>query len=192
MRKLEALEENEFNMICDSLNGVVMDLKPLGWRVEITEHVIKAGEVLKLKWDVDIDILEYKLDFMPTIEFLELLARVDLFWQKNESYYESLNIISPRAKILKITSEVAKHEPIRWHPKMGSPLDFYLIALSQNLEYIIYSQDSKGNNKSIWATSGADLLECMFTISESFYFGSLDSLYNSLKRDGWLRFKDQI
>jgi len=192
MRKLEALEENEFNMICDSLNGVVMNLKPLGWRVEITEQVIKAGEVLKLKWGVDIDILEYKLDFMPTIEFLELLARVDLFWQKNESYYESLNIISPRAKILKITSEVAKHEPITWHPKMGSALDFYLIALSQNLEYIIYSQDSKGNNKSIWATSGADLLECMFTISESFYFGSLDSLYNSLKRDGWLCFKDQI
>lgn len=192
MRKLEALEENEFNMICDSLNGVVMNLKPLGWRVEITEQVIKAGDFLKLKWGVDIDILECKLDFMPTIEFLELLARVDLFWQKNESYYESLNIISPRAKILKITSEFAKHEPIRWYPKMGSALDFYLIALSQNLEYIIYSQDSKGNNKSIWATSGADLLECMFTISESFYFGSLDSLYNSLKRDGWLRFKDQI
>jgi hypothetical protein len=192
MRKLEALEENEFNMICDSLNGVVMDLKPLSWRINITENVIKAGNVLKLKWEVDIDILEYKLDCMPNIEFLELLTRVDLFWQKNESYYESFNIISPKAKILEITGEVAKHEPIIWHPKMGSPLDFYMVALGLNLEYIIYVQDSEGNDKSIWATSGADLLECMFTISESFYFGSLDSLYNSLKKDGWLCFNDQI
>jgi hypothetical protein len=192
MKKLEVLEENEFNMICDSLNGVVLDFKPINWRIQITEDLIAAGDVLSLKWEVDINELEYKLDCMTNIQFLELLARVDLFWQKNESYYESFNIISPKAKILEITSEVAKHEPIIWHPEMGSPLDFYLTALSQNLEYIIYVQDSKGNEKSIWATSEADLLECMFTISERFYFGSLDSLYNSLKRDGWFCFNDQI
>ncbi len=192
MKKLEVLEENEFNMICDSVNGVVMDLEPIEWRIEIMENLIDAGDVLSLKWEVDIDELEYKLDCLSNVEFLKLLVKVDLFWQTDDSSYESFNRISPKAKILEITDETEKHEPIIWDSQAeGSIHDFYMVALGLNLEYIIYVQDSEGNDKSIWATSETDLLECMFTISESFYFGSLDTLQNSLKRGGWFYFNEE-
>jgi hypothetical protein len=186
MKKLEVLEENEFNMICDSLNGVVIDFNPIDWRIQITEDLIDAGDVLSLKWAVDIDELEYKLDCLSNVEFLKLLVKVDLFWQNDERHYTLINSISPKSKILEITDETEKHEPIIWDSQAeGSLHDFYMVALGLNLEYIIYVQDFEGNDKSIWATSEADLLDCMFTISEIGYFGSLDTLQNSFKRGGW-------
>lgn len=186
MKKLEVLEENEFNMICDSLNGVVLDFNAIDWRIQITEDLIEAGDVLRLKWEVDIDELEYKLDCLSNVEFLKLLVKVDLFWQNDERHYTLINSISPKSKILEISSETEKHEPIIWDSKAeGSIHDFYMVSLGLNLEYIIYVQDFEGNDKSIWATSEADLLDCMFTISEKGYFGNLDTLQNSFKRGGW-------
>ncbi|WP_291287172.1 hypothetical protein [Flavobacterium sp.] len=192
MRKLEVLEKNEFNMICDSLNGITLDLKPINWRIEITEDLIDAGNVLKSKWNVDIDDLEYKLDNLSNLEFLELLDDVDTFWQNDESHYELLNSISPKSKILEIASETGKHEPIIWDSHSGPLHDFYMVALGLNLEHIIYVQDAKGNDKSIWATSGTDLLDCMYTISESSCFGRLETLQNSLKRGAWFYFNEEI
>lgn len=192
MKKLEVLEENEFNMICDSLNGVIMDLEPIEWRIEIMENLIDTGDVLCLKWEVDIDELEYKLDSLSNVEFLKLLVKVDLFWQTDDSSYESFNRISPKVKILEITDETEKHEPIIWDSQTeGSIHDFYMVALGLNLEYIIYVQDSEGKINSIWATAEDELLECMFTISECLFFGCIDTLQNSLKRGGWFYFNEE-
>tara|TARA_R110000868_G_scaffold126072_1_gene332969 strand:- start:12824 stop:13465 length:642 start_codon:yes stop_codon:yes gene_type:complete len=191
MKKLEVLVENEFNMICDCLNGVVIDLEPIEWRINITDDLIESGYALKSKWNVDIDDLEYKLDSLSNVEFLKLLVKVDLFWQTDDSNYESFNKISPKAKILEITDETEKHVPIIWNSERGPLDDFYIVALGLNLDYIIYVHDFEGGNKSIWASSEADLLECMFKISESSYFGSIDSLHNSLKNGDWFYFNEE-
>lgn len=182
MRKLEVLEKNEFNMICDSLNGVVLNFKPINWRISITDDLIDSGNRLKSKWNADIEDLECKLDNLSNLEFLELLDDVDLFWQNDERHYALLNSISPKSKILEITSETEKHEPIIWNSQAGSLHDFYMVALGLNLEYIIYVQDSEGNDKSIWATSEINLLECLFDISEKYYFGRLQRIQTAIKK----------
>lgn len=176
------LEKNEFNMICDSLNGIALDLEPINWRINITDDLIEGGYALKSKWNVDIDDLECKLDNLSNLEFLELLDDVDIFWQNDERHYTLINSISPKSKILELTSENEKHEPIIWNSQIGPLDEFFMVALGLNLEYIIYVQDSEGNDKSIWATSETDLLECMFTISERYYFGRLQRIQTAIKK----------
>ncbi|WP_264566296.1 hypothetical protein [Flavobacterium sp. N3904] len=192
MRKLEELKENEFSMICDSLNGVILDFKPINWRIRITDDLIEGGYALQSKWKVDIDELEYKLDCLSNTEFLKLLVKVDLFWQNDERHYTLINSISPKSKILEITDATQKHEPIIWDSHTeGSLSDFFMVALGLNLDYIIYVQDSEGNINSIWATTEDELLECMFTISEYLFLGCIDTLQNSLKKGGWFYFNEE-
>lgn len=175
MRKLE---ENEFTMICNSLNGIVIDFEPINWRSSIIDCIYDSN--LESKWGVNKEELISKLCKFSNIESLELIVDVDQFWNRNENQYQVLGKITPQAKILKITSETEKHEPIIWDSKVSSIMDFFMVALGLNLEYIIYVQDSEGADKSVWATSQTDLLECVFDISEKFYFGSVESLQNIL------------
>lgn len=171
MRKLE---ENEFNMICDSLNGIIIDFAPLNWRSSIVDSIYDSG--LDSKWEVDKEELIYKICKFSNNEVLELIIDVDQFWNINENNYQVLGQITPQAKILELISENKKHEPIIWHPETGSIMDFYMVAQGLNLEYIIFVQDLEGKQDSICATSHVDLLNCLFDISDRFYFSRVVNL----------------
>ena len=74
--------------------------------------------------------------------------------------------------------EQKKHEAIIWEPnKTECTLeDFFQAAKGLELDFIIYVQDSKGRNKSVWATSKEELVECLFTFSNKCYFGRIQSV----------------
>lgn len=85
-------------------------------------------------------------------------------------------------------TEINKHEPIIWTKEKSQLKEFFMVARGLELNYIIYVQDSQGNDKSIWATSKEDIFECFSTISEKFYFGSIEKLETAMQS----RFSDSV
>lgn len=81
-----------------------------------------------------------------------------------------------------------KHEPIIWTPEASTLEEFYQVAKGLNMDYVIYVQDSTGNDKSVWACAKEDFVECMFTFSNNCYFGRVQSLAVALE----FGFDDQI
>lgn len=184
MKKLEKLNENEFHLVCDFLNGLVLNLKCINWKSNLIDDIIYSEEsdILKSKWCVNIDNLEDKLNLLSDIELLELLVEVDLFWEIDESSYQLFGFISPQSKILEIINKQEKHEPIIWNSELSPLQEFFMIAKGIELEFIIYVQDSEGNDKTVWATSESDLLECLFVISEKYHFGRLQRIDTAIEK----------
>ena len=99
--KKEILLKNEFNLLCDLLNGHPKmertgyfsdkhwsknDLsKTPYWRDEMIRDIIESIELrgLDQKWDVDISVFIDKLfEAIKTNDFTYLLEEVELFWKK--------------------------------------------------------------------------------------------------------------
>jgi hypothetical protein len=74
-----------------------------------------------------------------------------------------------------------KHEPMIWESGASPLLDFLMISEALGQEYIIYVQDSEGNNKSVWSTSKDDLVDCFCTFSDKCYFGRVQKIENAIK-----------
>lgn len=77
-------------------------------------------------------------------------------------------------------TEIKKHEPIIWTKECELEV-FFMIATGLELNYIIYVQDSEGNNKSIWATSKEDLIRCFSTFSKKCCFGRIEILETAMQ-----------
>lgn len=73
------------------------------------------------------------------------------------------------------------HEPIIWTVTNGPIEDFFQVAKGLNLTHIIYVQDSEGGNKSVWATHTKDLTDCLYTFSDAFFFGRIQSIDRACK-----------
>lgn len=73
-----------------------------------------------------------------------------------------------------------KQEPIIWTAEVGELHEFLIVSKTLGLELIIYVQDSAGENKSIWATSKDDLMECLFTFSDKCYFGRIQNIDDAI------------
>ena len=73
------------------------------------------------------------------------------------------------------------HEPILWFNECGPIEHFFQAAKGVNLTHIIYVQDSEGGNKSVWATHYKDLYECLYTLSDAFLFGRIQSIEMACK-----------
>ena len=69
-----------------------------------------------------------------------------------------------------------KHETIIWNNACNPIEDLFQVAKGLNLTHIIYVQDSEGGNKSVWATNTDYLIDCLYTFSEKFYFGRIQSI----------------
>ena len=70
-----------------------------------------------------------------------------------------------------------KHKPIIWDKESKDSMEeFFQIAKGLNMDYVIYVQDSRGDDKSAWACAKEDFTECMFTFSNKCYFGRVQSL----------------
>jgi len=94
------LNESEFNLMCDALNGnpkmelrifpdshwSKKDLKTTPhWREELITDIFESIELHRLdeKWDVDKTVLADKLfEAIEANEFTGILKRVELFWSK--------------------------------------------------------------------------------------------------------------
>ena len=154
--------------------------------------LIEANELngFQTKWETDINILYKKLIFLSKIELLELFVEVDLFWNVKENPYSSSKKTSLESKIVEISSSTEKHEPMIWESGVGSFMDFLMISEALGQDYIIYVQDSEGNNKSIWSTSKDDLIECFFTFSDKCNFGRVQKIEDSI-RYGFFKNKNQ-
>jgi hypothetical protein len=177
---MKKLEKNEFNMVCDCLNGIIIDFEQSDWRDSILDNIYDSN--LESKWGVNKKELIHKLCRFTNVESLELIVDVDQFWDRNENKYQVLGKITPKAKILEITSEKEKHEPIIWNSKVSSIRDFYMVAQGLNLECIIFVQNYDGKDNSIWATSNVDLLDCLLDISERLCFSRVVNLQTVLIR----------
>jgi hypothetical protein len=171
----QKLKKNEFNMICDILNGTLVNLEPLNWEDELIKDILCIENInsIERKWDVNSKVLMNKLEGFSALEKLVLLSKVDLFWGVDESNYETLNMISPENKILEITWSSNEFETLIWSPEASSIEDFFMVCKGLKMDYIIFVQDSEGNEKSIWGTTKNDLINCFFTFSEKDYFGRI-------------------
>ena len=81
-----------------------------------------------------------------------------------------------KSAVLKMKKVQEKHEPIIYNKEVGPIEDFFQVAKGLDLTHIIYVQDSAGGNKSVWATNNDDLIDCLYTFSEKFYFGRIQSI----------------
>ncbi len=74
-----------------------------------------------------------------------------------------------------------KHQPIIYNKEVGPIEDFFQVAKGLDLTHIIYVQDSAGGNKSVWATNTDDLIDCLYTFSEMYYFGRIQNIEMACK-----------
>lgn len=182
MKKLEKLNENEFNLICDYLNGIVPNLNYVNWKSKIINDIINSHHIDDSKWSVNKEDLEHKLNLLSDMELLQIIVDLDLFLERKQNIYQLVGKISTQSKILEIITKQKKHEPIIWNSELGSLQEFLMIAKGIELEFIIYVQDSEGNDKTVWATSESDLLECLFVISEKYHFGRLQRIDTAIEK----------
>lgn len=177
------LAENEFHLLCDFMNGTMLELASLNWRSSLLMDLLEANELngLETKWETDIDVLNKKLTVLTRIELLELLVEVDLFFNVEEDTYSCLEKISPKSKIVEILNSTEKHEPMIWKSGAGPLSDFFMISEALGMDMIIYVQDSEGNNKSVWSTSNEDLMDCFVTFSDKCYFGRVQKIENAIR-----------
>lgn len=176
------LTQNEFQLLCDFMNGKIYGFDYLNWRSNIISDLFESVKLNKLqkKWKVKINILNEKLICLPQIEFLELLNEVNLFWRVEESTYKLLGKISPQSKIAEILNSRQKFEPMICETGHAH-VDFFMLSESMGHDFVIYVQDSEGNNKSVWSTSNEDLIECLLTFSDKCYFGRVQKLDNAIR-----------
>lgn len=101
------LNENESCLICDSLNGTIVDFRDLMWKYNFITDILESIELFRLdkKWLVNEEILIKKLESLSDLDTLALIAEVDEFWGTDEEQYEMFRFLSPKAKMEKMKKD---------------------------------------------------------------------------------------
>jgi len=101
------LNEKESHLICDSLNGTLMNFRDLMWKHNFISNIIESIELFGLdgKWLVNEEILVNKLKSLSEYETLALITEVEAFWGTDERRYQMFGKLSPKAKIKEMEND---------------------------------------------------------------------------------------
>ncbi len=172
------LTTNEFNLLCDLYNGgFFTSLDTINWRDSLFPD--NDIHLLKSKWKVNSKNLLKKVNALSSLNTLELLIEIQKFWKTDDSIYESLNILSPRKKIDEILSDPKRSQLVQW-PGIH-PVDlFYLDCQQLDLDFIIHSQDTTGENKYTWGVSRYFLHDFILSLSKGHQFCNILRLNDAI------------
>lgn len=172
------LTTNEFNLLCDLYNGSLFSLEPVNWKQNLFCYY-EINE-LKSKWKINQKKLTKKLGAISALESLDLLMQIDIFWKRDESMYQTLNMVSPKQKISEILKGSDRDKCLRCSLEVSAIELFYRACQLSCMDYLIYTQDSTGQNKYMWGIPKEHLMKYISMFSEEYVFLRIQKLSDAI------------
>lgn len=179
------LDQREFNLLCDYMNGSIVDFKDTFWRANFMSRLRDySNEEFNHfeKWKVDKDELFEKLEFHTNLDFISLIMSIDEFWGEDEKKYHDLDLQCPSSKIDDFFDNSEIQEPICWNPKEQSLEEFIGESMQLGYDFFVNLKDINGKSKCIWVVKEEDLIGFMLSISNQNLFARIQ------RNDGFVNF----
>lgn len=179
------LDQREFNLLCDFMNGRTVDFRDAFWRANFMSGLRDySNEELNhfKKWKVDKDELFEKLKFHTNLDLIGLIMSIDEFWGEDEKRYHDLDMQCPSSKIDEIFDNDEILEPINWNPEEQSLEEFIGESMQLGYDFFANVLDLEGTKKGVYAVKEEDLIGFMLSISNQKLFARIQ------RNDGFVNF----
>lgn len=171
-----SLTKNEFQLVCNIYGSAISDLGGIDLREDLFGYY--SIYLLQDKYKVDTQKLHNKLEILSTLERLELLAKIDIFWNRDESTYQILDLISPKEMICELLTSPCRDEILKKSRKESKEI-FYYKCLEYHMDYVIHTKDST-NKRNIWGVAREHLLGFTLSLASQNQFTSSQKLSDAI------------
>jgi hypothetical protein len=171
--------ENEVLAINTALNGLVITLDSLNWNYNLMQTILEEVSNYE-SLEIDLEILFYKLFMSTDIEILELLIENKINWgMTSEDIYKSLNKISPKDKILELSScESPNNFILEWNQFQKPFLEFLMMSQSEKNNFIVTLGEPSEEIYTVWSTNKHNFHELLDKVSSCNQFIKIEKIDN--------------
>lgn len=136
MKKIK-LSQTEIIAVCKATENVVVDLGVPNWSYNMLTGIQNALAEQKTE-GIDLSVLYEYFVTSSDIKLLELLMTIDEYWEREDAYYKTLGLISPKEKLIEIkTRNKLSKKPLKMTLNQMDLIEFFMISQSMGNKYII-------------------------------------------------------
>lgn len=182
----DELNQREFNLLCDFMNGRTVDFTDVYWRATFMSGLRgysneEQNHFERLK--VDKEELFLKLESHTNIRLIVLISALDEFWDKDEEMYHDMDMQCPSSKVHEILTDDETQSPISWNPEQQTLEEFIDETMENEYDFFVNILDLKGDSKGICAVKEEDLIGFMLSISNERWFARIQRNDGFVKND---------